>query len=430
MTIPLRTVCVYATLGAVLCACAAAPRPRSATADPPAQTAQPRPLASEDSPAPSTPTEAKPTTDLRQLTVIVTPNQPDVISAKLSELGKRYSRLGGRWATQGTQAFGSGAVLVAPSSNSSEQRPRVFVITNRHVVGFAETVNLTFPTTNHEQPGKVVYVDEPYDLAIIEVEGLTAPLVGFTLESQSVHDQDEVIASGYPGIDGHPSYQVTRGYVSNERVIVDEADQVPYIQHTAPIDPGSSGGPLTTARGSLVGINTLKLRDREAVGMAVPARAIVRALAELQSPAVPPSANGACERLAALLSHEEPPQALLAAFAAQLVSEAGPKSLTWLGKDAEWRERFATDPITVLTLAVAVRLWVQLKGNEPKQPVLCERSSHGQALALRARGKSYPVEFSLEQARFKLSKVALTGTNGAGFLDTFAPAKTWKPSLR
>ena len=49
-----------------------------------------------------------------------------------------------------------------------------------------------------------------------------------------------------------------------------------YIQHTAAINPGSSGGPLMDERGQIVGINTIKA-SLEGVSFAIPASR-VRAL--------------------------------------------------------------------------------------------------------------------------------------------------------
>jgi S1-C subfamily serine protease len=43
------------------------------------------------------------------------------------------------------------------------------------------------------------------------------------------------------------------------------------IQHTAPLNPGNSGGPLTDSRGRVVGINTAIIAMAQGIGFAIPA---------------------------------------------------------------------------------------------------------------------------------------------------------------
>ncbi len=53
-----------------------------------------------------------------------------------------------------------------------------------------------------------------------------------------------------------------------------------YMQFTAPISPGNSGGPLTDEHGSVVGITTAKIvfRGSEGLGFAVPVQTACLAL--------------------------------------------------------------------------------------------------------------------------------------------------------
>ena len=46
------------------------------------------------------------------------------------------------------------------------------------------------------------------------------------------------------------------------------------IQHTAPLNPGNSGGPLVDARGRLVGVNTAIIATAQGIGFAVPASTV------------------------------------------------------------------------------------------------------------------------------------------------------------
>jgi S1-C subfamily serine protease len=43
------------------------------------------------------------------------------------------------------------------------------------------------------------------------------------------------------------------------------------IQHTAPLNPGNSGGPLVDSRGRVIGINTAIIALAQGIGFSVPA---------------------------------------------------------------------------------------------------------------------------------------------------------------
>ena len=53
------------------------------------------------------------------------------------------------------------------------------------------------------------------------------------------------------------------------------------IQHTAPLNPGNSGGPLVDSRGHVVGINTAIIAQAQGIGFAIPASTANWVLAQL-----------------------------------------------------------------------------------------------------------------------------------------------------
>jgi S1-C subfamily serine protease len=53
------------------------------------------------------------------------------------------------------------------------------------------------------------------------------------------------------------------------------------IQHTAPLNPGNSGGPLVDSRGRVVGINTAIIAAAQGIGFAVPATTAEWVIAEV-----------------------------------------------------------------------------------------------------------------------------------------------------
>ena len=55
------------------------------------------------------------------------------------------------------------------------------------------------------------------------------------------------------------------------------------IQHTAPLNPGNSGGPLLDSRGRVIGVNTAIVAMAQGLGFAVPGKIVQWVLGELLS---------------------------------------------------------------------------------------------------------------------------------------------------
>jgi putative serine protease PepD len=130
------------------------------------------------------------------------------------------------------------------------------ILTNAHVVGDADTVNVRLPGESEPRVGSVTARDAPNDVALvrIDVDGLTTATFA---EPNDVLLGDEVIAVGYAlDLDGDPS--VTRGIVSalNRTLETEVGVLNGLIQTDAAISSGNSGGPLVNAAGHVVGINT------------------------------------------------------------------------------------------------------------------------------------------------------------------------------
>jgi serine protease Do len=173
-------------------------------------------------------------------------------------------------------AFGSGFVLVTKTDSG---RSDVLVVTNRHVVDLGDRAALELADGTSLGNADIVYSSPTYDLAILRPQTKVAVNEGFGFSRAPARDQQTVIATGFPGLVGRPSYQTTRGYVSNESFKLDDGTRpLTYLQHTAPIDPGSSGGPLTDESGKVLGVNTLKVTGRDSVGLAVPSRFVIGTL--------------------------------------------------------------------------------------------------------------------------------------------------------
>lgn len=153
---------------------------------------------------------------------------------------------------------GSGAVIA----------PDGYILTNSHVVSQAARIRLTF-TSGDEVDGTIVGVDPPTDLAVVRAQANGLPYVSFGRSSELRMGQ-LVIAMGNPL--GYQS-SVSTGVVSAlGRTLRSQEGRLieSIIQHTAPLNPGNSGGPLLDHRGRLVGVNTAIIAGAQGLGFAVP----------------------------------------------------------------------------------------------------------------------------------------------------------------
>lgn len=209
----------------------------------------------------------------RSLTLLVEVTPSDAfrkVGAALQKGPPEIRDLGRAVATQ--FMHGTGFVVVTDG-----EQP--FIVTNRHVVEAAGSVQLANGQGQLLGKADVVYIDARYDLAVLAPTGSEIPKEGFALDFDTPADEKPIVTYGFPALGNRPSYQATRGYVSNHHFLYSEGNaELPHIQHSAPIDPGSSGGPLVNERGAVVGVNRLKVVGRDGVGLAIPAAEAVEVL--------------------------------------------------------------------------------------------------------------------------------------------------------
>lgn len=129
-------------------------------------------------------------------------------------------------------------------------------VTNRHVVGDRKAVRLV-GSDGMVVTARVLTADVANDLALLVAD---APLSGFTpipLAADAPKVGERVVAIGFPLAElmGSRS-KLTSGDVSS---LSGRADDPRVIQFSAPVQPGSSGGPLLNSSGQAVGIVTSKL---------------------------------------------------------------------------------------------------------------------------------------------------------------------------
>ena len=151
-------------------------------------------------------------------------------------------------------------VLVGPdASGSGFMIARAgYVVTNKHVVRACRQVKVRVgESTLH--PAEVVSVDPDDDLALLRVDATLPSAVVFR-GGPAVRAGEDVVATGYP-LSGllADEVNVTVGTIS---ALAGMRNDRHVLQMTAPVQPGSSGGPLFDASGQLVGVVVTKLNAR------------------------------------------------------------------------------------------------------------------------------------------------------------------------
>jgi serine protease Do len=149
------------------------------------------------------------------------------------------------------------------------------VLTNAHNVR-GDHLTVTF-ADGHTAEGTVAGHDLDSDLAVISVDTGATPALPWA-SSASAEIGKPVFALANPGGRG---LRVTFGFVSG----IDRTFRGPRgrritgsLEHTAPLLPGSSGGPVLNADGQLLGINTNRLG--EGFYLAIPADEALRGRAD------------------------------------------------------------------------------------------------------------------------------------------------------
>lgn len=154
---------------------------------------------------------------------------------------------------------GSG-VVIAPDG---------YILTNAHVLQGARHAAVSF-TDGTLSDVELIGIDPATDLAVIRASKNRLPYATFA-ESAHLRTGQLVIAMGNPlGFESSVSTGVVSGTGRNlpaegGRLIEN------IIQHTAPLNPGNSGGPLLDSHGHIVGINTAIILQAQGIGFAIPA---------------------------------------------------------------------------------------------------------------------------------------------------------------
>jgi len=141
------------------------------------------------------------------------------------------------------------------------------ILTNYHVIAEGTSAVVKLPDGAFYLVDGVLASDKARDIAVIKAHGEKFRTLALG-DSDRVQVGQEVVAIGNPlSLES----TVSNGIVSSVRSIDEKGGK--YLQITAPISPGSSGGPLFNMEGQVIGVTTMYLKGGENLNFAIPINA-------------------------------------------------------------------------------------------------------------------------------------------------------------
>lgn len=137
------------------------------------------------------------------------------------------------------------------------------LVTNLHVLQDVEAIKVEMPNGEIYERVFVLGVDELRDLALLQIPATRLPALPIGDDS-AVEVGDTIYTLGNPlGFE----QTFTDGILSARRV----TEGIQVLQISAPISPGSSGGPVLNGSGQVIGVVTAFMQDGQNLNLAMPA---------------------------------------------------------------------------------------------------------------------------------------------------------------
>jgi hypothetical protein len=137
------------------------------------------------------------------------------------------------------------------------------LLTNHHVIRGAQSIRIKLSSGDLYDAASILATDERRDIAVLQIAGFGLPALPLG-NSDSVRVGSPVVLIGSPmGLEN----TVTTGIVSGRR---QEPEGFQLLQISAPASRGSSGGPVLSRRGEVVGIASSQLQAGQNLNFAVP----------------------------------------------------------------------------------------------------------------------------------------------------------------
>ncbi|MBF0522356.1 MAG: trypsin-like peptidase domain-containing protein [Candidatus Omnitrophica bacterium] len=167
-----------------------------------------------------------------------------------------------------TKAFDSVVLIRNKTLNQDQMLGSGFIVssdgvivTNYHVVNSSAAMSIRLKDGREFTPQSIMNYDKKRDICILRIGASNLP----ALKLGTTKD----LAAGAPIYTvGNPlglEYSVSNGLFSSKR----DKYHISYLQFTAPISPGNSGGPLLNQSGKAIGVNTFYLVDGQNLNFAL-----------------------------------------------------------------------------------------------------------------------------------------------------------------
>ena len=170
----------------------------------------------------------------------------------IQEIGKKTNTIAliENFAQDGSKSFGSGFVISEDGK----------IVTNYHVVANAKKLIVSFENKKEYSDVSVVGYDILKDIAVLKLNTTDQFSFNTLGDSSKVVLGDSIVVIGNP--------MGLRNTLSTG--IISSLSQKDYIQITAPISPGSSGGALFNTHGEVIGIASAGILEGENLGFCIP----------------------------------------------------------------------------------------------------------------------------------------------------------------
>lgn len=138
-----------------------------------------------------------------------------------------------------------------------------YIVTNFHVIEDAYSAEVKLIDGRVFEVKDVIQFNENRDVAILKINGEDLPVVRLG-DSDKIENGEKILAIGSPiGLEN----TISDGLISNRSR---EVAKYKYVQISAPISPGSSGGALLNYKAEVVGIITAYFVEGQNLNLAIP----------------------------------------------------------------------------------------------------------------------------------------------------------------